>query len=94
MCSKIVVDVPAVDRPGEVAVPAVQTVPMAPVMPAVFSAAEAARYCGRAPGTFANWRALGKGPRYMRDGARGSRIYYLRIDLDAWLKRQLHGGDA
>lgn len=68
------------------------SVPLAEAV--VLNTADAARYCARSAGTFANWRSLGKGPRYMRDGLPGSRVYYLRADLDSWLKKQLRGGDA
>jgi hypothetical protein len=34
------------------------------------------------PRTLANWRVLGRGPRYIRSGARA---LYRQSDLDAWL---------
>ncbi len=34
------------------------------------------------PRTLANWRVLGRGPRYVRAG---SRALYRQADLDAWL---------
>ena len=38
-----------------------------------------------APGTLANWRHDGGGPRFCKPKP-GGRVFYLRSDLDAWLK--------
>jgi hypothetical protein len=49
-----------------------------------FRPPEAAPYIGTTPGTLAQWRYLGKGPKYLR--LPGSRtILYRKTDLDAWL---------
>lgn len=37
--------------------------------------------------TLANWRAKGKGPRYVKAGAR--RVLYRRTDLDKWMEANL-----
>lgn len=56
--------------------------------PARVSSDAAARYLGYEPQTLTNWRNLGKGPRFVRDGKPGSRVFYLVSDLDAWLDAQ------
>ena len=43
---------------------------------------DAARYLHINPRTLANWRVLGKGPRYVRSG---SRALYRESDLDSWI---------
>lgn len=43
----------------------------------------AAEYLGVRPQTLANWRYLGRGPRYYRVV---SLVKYDRADLDAWLE--------
>lgn len=49
-----------------------------------FRPQQAAPYIGTTPGTLAQWRYLGKGPKYLR--LPGSRtILYRKTDLDAWL---------
>ena len=37
--------------------------------------------------TLANWRSQGKGPRYVKAGAR--RVLYRRTDLDKWMEANL-----
>lgn len=37
--------------------------------------------------TLANWRSQGKGPRYVKAGAR--RVLYRRADLDKWMDANL-----
>ncbi|MCD7984832.1 MAG: helix-turn-helix domain-containing protein [Desulfovibrio sp.] len=61
--------------------------------------AEAAEYLGVRPGTMEVWRSLGKGPRYIKLGAR---VVYEIADLDAFAASRvvetsdtatiLHGG--
>jgi len=51
---------------------------------------EAAAYLGLAEQTLANWRYLGKGPRYFRVG---QLIKYDENDLDAWLEAGAVEGD-
>jgi hypothetical protein len=43
----------------------------------------AAQYTGFDAGTLANWRFKGKGPVFYK---RGSRVFYYKADLDAWLQ--------
>jgi excisionase family DNA binding protein len=43
---------------------------------------QAAEYLGLSRQTLANWRSLGKGPRYAK---RGRIVRYAWRDLDAWL---------
>jgi len=50
--------------------------------PGYATPAEAAEYLGVARQTLANWRSLGKGPRFVR---RGRLVRYAWCDLDAWL---------
>jgi hypothetical protein len=50
----------------------------------------AADYLGVQPQTLANWRYLGKGPRYFRVG---QLIKYDERDLDAWLDAGAVAGD-
>lgn len=62
--------------------------------PARVSSAAAARYLGLEPQTLTNWRNLGKGPRFVRDGKPGSRVFYRVADLDAWIEEQASKGGA
>ena len=48
----------------------------------LLTADRAGAYLHVNPRTLANWRALGKGPRFVRSG---SRALYRQSDLDAWL---------
>lgn len=48
----------------------------------LLAADQAGTYLHVHPRTLANWRVLGKGPRYVRAG---SRALYRQSDLDAWL---------
>jgi hypothetical protein len=43
---------------------------------------DAAVYTGFSGGTLSNWRVLGKGPRFIK---RGARIFYFKNDLDEWM---------
>jgi hypothetical protein len=43
--------------------------------------ASAATYLGMNEKTLANWRCKGIGPRFVKRG----RIFYFKVDLDAWL---------
>lgn len=63
------------------------------IAPARLPSDAAARYTGYEPQTFTNWRNLGKGPRYHRDGKPGSRVFYFVADLDAWLVERAEGGE-
>jgi hypothetical protein len=45
-------------------------------------AEQAGSYLQVHPRTLANWRVLGKGPRYIRSG---NRALYRQADLDVWL---------
>lgn len=56
--------------------------------------ADAATYLGYAPQTLTNWRATGKGPRYLRSGRPGSRVTYRLSDLNSWADQHLVGGGA
>jgi hypothetical protein len=51
----------------------------------------AAKHVGFKVGTFANWRCLGKGPRYIKAGGR---VLYRLSDLDAWLTRHSKDPEA
>ena len=62
--------------------------------PARVSSVAAARYLGYEPQTLVNWRNLGKGPRFVRDGRPGSRVFYRVADLDAWLEEQVAKSNA
>lgn len=46
---------------------------------------DAAAMLGISPKTLANWRVLGRGPAYVRVGARRSPVLYRVDDLEAWL---------
>lgn len=48
---------------------------------------QAAEYIGVSPKTLANWKSLGRGPKWTKKG--GGVIRYLWADLDAWME----GGD-
>lgn len=41
----------------------------------------AAAYCGLSPGTMANYRISGNGPKFSKKG----RVFYRIVDLDEWL---------
>lgn len=65
------------------------------IAPARLTSASAARYLGYEPQTLVNWRNLGKGPRFHRDGERGSRVFYTVADLNTWIEqRAAKGGGA
>lgn len=51
----------------------------------------AAEMLGLSRGTLANWRAEGRGPRYIKSGRQ---ILYRVKDLDAWLNAQPTIGGA
>lgn len=51
---------------------------------------EAAQYLGVAEQTLANWRYLGKGPRFFRVG---QLVKYDERDLDGWLDERAVAGD-
>lgn len=59
-----------------------------PTLPNTFSvrAAQAAYLLGISPGTLANWRSSGAGPRYIRTET-GTLLYRVE-DLRAWLDAQ------
>lgn len=48
----------------------------------LLTADQTGEYLHLNPRTLANWRVLGRGPRYVRAG---SRALYRQVDLDAWL---------
>jgi Helix-turn-helix domain len=48
----------------------------------LLTAEQAGAYLHVNPRTLANWRVLGRGPRYVRSG---SRALYRQADIDAWL---------
>jgi hypothetical protein len=52
----------------------------------VLTPAEVADRLGCSVKTLANWRAMGKGPKYHRLIARGNPVRYYLMDLRAWLK--------
>ncbi|WP_430867441.1 helix-turn-helix transcriptional regulator [Demequina aurantiaca] len=58
---------------------------MRTVQPGRLSGPDAALYLGVATQTLANWRNLGRGPKYMRQGRLHARVYYKIADLDAWI---------
>lgn len=43
---------------------------------------------GIKPTTLTNWRVAGRGPKYIRLGAKRSPVIYLIDDVDAWLAAQ------
>ena len=49
--------------------------------------AGAAVYIGRPPATMVNWRSLGIGPRFIKQGRS---VVYLYDALDTWLDQQRH----
>lgn len=51
---------------------------------------DAAHVLGVAPGTLANWRGCGRGPRYVR---LGRRVVYRIEDLEAYLDEHTVAGD-
>ncbi|MDU5248074.1 MAG: helix-turn-helix domain-containing protein [Varibaculum cambriense] len=57
---------------------------------AAMSCSDAARYLNLRPGTLANQRSRGVGPRYYK---LGRRVVYRVADLDAWLASHAVGGD-
>jgi hypothetical protein len=52
--------------------------------PRFMSSQETARYVGVAPQTLANWRYLGRGPRFYRVG---QLVKYDLRDVDSWLEQ-------
>lgn len=63
-------------------------------MPEVIAvrAKEAAQMLGTSPSTLAHWRMAGKGPPYVRLGAK--KIAYRVSDLRDWVKQSTIGGCA
>ena len=53
---------------------------------ALLDTAGAAAVLGMKPGTLAEWRTIGRGPRHIRVSAKC--IRYRRSDIDAWLEAQ------
>ena len=49
---------------------------------------EAARSLNLSPGTLANWRCRGIGPRFIRVGIGKARIKYRREDLASWIDQR------
>ena len=49
--------------------------------------ANTAKYIGRKQKTLAQWRLMGRGPRYVKAG----RIYYFKSDVDDWLNQRRSG---
>lgn len=46
----------------------------------------AAEYLGTAESTLANWRSAGRGPKYLKLGAK---VYYRLADLDSWMQSRV-----
>lgn len=46
---------------------------------------DTAFYIGLSDGTLANWRTLGKGPKFTKIGGR---IYYYKSEIDCWLQEK------
>ncbi|WP_206214039.1 helix-turn-helix domain-containing protein [Corynebacterium qintianiae] len=66
-----------------------------PVPPLAVKPREAARILGLSPQTLANWRTLGRGPRYRRVSP--GTVVYAVSDLQKWLDGlddRAHGGGA
>jgi hypothetical protein len=61
---------------------------IATVQPGRLSGTDAALYIGIKPQTLANWRNLGRSPKYMRQGRLHGRVYYRIADLDAWIDEE------
>ena len=59
--------------------------PLESVLSPLLTAREAGRYLHLNARTLANWRALGKGPRFIRSG---SRALYRQSELERWLDAQ------
>lgn len=53
------------------------------------STEEAASYLGVTNRTLANWRTLGKGPKFYKPSEKLT--YYFKEDLDAWIKNEGRG---
>jgi hypothetical protein len=55
-------------------------------VPELLTEAEAAEHIRRPQSTLRQWRYLGKGPDYVKQGTeKRSYVFYRRSDLDAWL---------
>jgi len=59
------------------------------LMPARLTNTQAAHYLGITSGTLSNWRYLGRGPRFSRDGKVHSRVFYRPCDLDTYIEGSL-----
>lgn len=56
---------------------------------------QAADLLGYKPKTLAEWRYLGRGPRYVKTSpGRSGRIRYAEADVIAWLEANTQGGAA
>lgn len=56
------------------------------VMQEFFTPAQLAKLAGVSPGTLANWRSSGMGPRYVKIGYHV--VLYRKSQALSWLKRQ------
>lgn len=56
---------------------------MNPIAPTKLNTAAAADYLGLRKSTLDTWRCLGRGPDFIKLGAK---IIYLQRDLDAWIE--------
>ena len=52
---------------------------------------ELVTYLGKPRGTLRNWRYRGIGPRWLK--LEGGNVRYRWSDVEAWLDRQVQGGD-
>ena len=55
---------------------------------ALLSAKKLARILDIEPKPLANWRVLGKGPRFFRLGDKHGPVRYLTVDVEFWLEKR------
>lgn len=65
------------------------------VSPFCLSTAQAAQFLGVTESTLRKWRSNRVGPAYLKSAKKGSRVFYLRDDLEAWaLSRRVLPADS
>ena len=67
----------------------IDPLPIVPAERTLLTPEQTASYLGTAPQTLANWRVVGRGPKYVRVG---KLIRYRLADIDNWLTSQSDAG--
>ena len=60
----------------------------------VMSTKNLAEMLGLQPQTLRIWRSQGRGPQYIRFGGSKSRVFYRKIDVEVWFKRNTYANTS